>query len=331
MERISLKVIAREVGVSTATVSLVLNGKNKNGRVSMEVSRKILDKAAELNYVPNSLAKGLKMGSSKSIGLIVADISNVFFGTLALHIQNYAEKEGYTVIIGNTNEDLIEMHKMITFLNSRQVDGLIITPAEGGETLTKALIENKKPLVLVDRSFPELDVASVLIDNFKICYQSTKQLIKIGCKNPAFISYKQDQFHTNERKRGFVEAVTDASLYKSENIKEVNYHTLDADIDKSITQLIEKKDKIDGIFFATNSISVAGIKSLFNHGIIVQKDIQVMCFDESEGIVLFPFRIPYIKQPIEEMAKKALMLLIDQIEKRENSMRKYFIEAELIM
>jgi len=331
VEKVSLKVIAREVGVSAATVSLVLNGKNKNGRVSMEVSRKILDKAAELNYVPNSLAKGLKMGNSKSIGLIVADISNVFFGTLALHIQNYAEKEGYTVIIGNTNEDLIEMHKMITFLNSRQVDGLIITPAEGGELLTKALIENKKPLVLVDRSFPELDVASVLINNFEICYKSTKQLISKGCKNPAFISYRQDQYHTNERKRGFVEAVRDASLYKDENIKEVNYHTLEADIDKSITQLLGKKEKIDAIFFATNSISVAGIKSLFNHDIIVQKDIQVMCFDESEGIVLFPFRIPYIKQPIEEIAKKALKLLIDQIEKSDSSQKKFFIDAELII
>lgn len=93
MEKVSLKVIAKELGVSAATVSLVLNGKNKNGRVSEEMSKKIIDKAAELHYIPNSLAKGLKMGHSKSIGLIVADISNVFFGTLALHIQNYARKK----------------------------------------------------------------------------------------------------------------------------------------------------------------------------------------------------------------------------------------------
>ena len=90
MEKVSLKVIANELGVSIATVSLVLNGKNKKGRVSEAVSQKILEKAAELNYVPNSLAKGLKMGHSKTIGLIVADISNVFFGTLALYVQNYS-------------------------------------------------------------------------------------------------------------------------------------------------------------------------------------------------------------------------------------------------
>ncbi len=330
VEKVSLKVIAREVGVSIATVSLVLNGKNKNGRVSKEMSVKILDKAAELNYIPNSLAKGLKMGHSKSIGLIVADISNVFFGTLALHIQNYAEKEGYTVVIGNTNEEPDEMQKMITFLNSRQVDGLIITPAEGGESLIAELIGDKIPLVLVDRSFPELDVASVLINNFQICYRSTQQLLDRGSRNVAFISYKQNQFHTNERKRGFVEAAQEKGIYKAENIREVRYHHLNEDVDKVITQLLRKKEKIDAIFFATNSISVAGVRSLFKHGLVAQKDIQVMCFDESEGIVLFPFRIPYIKQPIEEMAKKALKLLIDQIEKKGTTLNQLFIEAELI-
>jgi LacI family transcriptional regulator len=331
VERVSLKDIAKAVGVSTATVSLVLNGKNKKGRVSKGMSDKILEKAKELNYVPNSLAKGLKMGHSKTIGLIVADISNVFFGTLALHIQNYAEKEGYTVVIGNTNEKLEEMQKMITFLNSRQVDGLIITPAEGSKELTLKLIERNRPLVLVDRSFPELHVSSVLINNYEISYYSTQQLINRGCKNPAFVSYKQDQFHTNERKRGFIKAVKEAGIYKTENVKEVRYQYLDDDINNAIYELINNVEKNDGIFFATNSLSIAGIKSLLKHNIDIQKDVQVMCFDESEAFNLLPFSIPFIKQPIEEMAKKALKLLINQIEKKGNEIEKSFIDAQLIM
>jgi LacI family transcriptional regulator len=128
-----------------------------------------------------------------------------------------------------------------------------------------------------------------------------------------------------------VEAVKAASLFKPENIKEVNYHSLEADIDKSISQLLQNKEKVDAIFFSTNSISVAGIKSLFKNNIIVQKDIQVMCFDESEGILLFPFHIPYIKQPIEEMAKKALKLLIEQIENKNRSNSTFLIDAQLIL
>lgn len=330
MEKVSLKVIAKELGVSAATVSLVLNGKNKNGRVSEEMSKKIIDKAAELHYIPNSLAKGLKMGHSKSIGLIVADISNVFFGTLALHIQNYAEKEGYTVIIGNTNEKLEEMEKIITFLNSRQVDGLIITPAEGSEVLIESVLKGKKPLVLIDRGFPDLNVPSVLINNYEICYRSTKQLIDQGFKNLAFITYRQDQFHTNERKRGFIEAMKDAGLFTPDHVKEVSYQYLNEDMDKAISQLLKCEKKVDAIFFATNTISMAGVKSLFKRGMLIQKDIQVMCFDETDAINLFPFRVPFIKQPIEEMAKSALELLIDQIEKKEVKNQKLFLEAELI-
>ncbi|MDR2815260.1 MAG: LacI family transcriptional regulator [Proteiniphilum sp.] len=330
MEKVSLKVIARELGVSAATVSLVLNGKNKNGRVSEEMSQKIIDKAAELNYIPNSLAKGLKMGHSKSIGLIVADISNVFFGTLALHIQNYAEKEGYTVIIGNTNEKLEEMEKMITFLNSRQVDGLIITPAEGSEVLIGSILESKKPVVLVDRGFPELNVSSVLINNYEVCYHSTRLLINKGYKKPVFITYKQDQFHTNERKRGFVEAMKDAGLFNPYHVKEVSYQCLEKDMEKAISQLLKYKRKVDAIFFATNTISMAGVKSLLKRGLLIQKDIQVMCFDETDAMNLFPFKVPFIKQPIEEMAKRSLELLIGQIENKDIKPRKLFLEAKLI-
>ncbi|MEA4916958.1 LacI family DNA-binding transcriptional regulator [Proteiniphilum sp.] len=331
MEKVSLKIIAKELGVSAATVSLVLNGKNKNGRVSDEMSKKIIDKASELHYIPNSLAKGLKMGHSKSIGLIVADISNVFFGTLALHIQNYAEKEGYTVIIGNTNEKLEEMEKIISFLSSRQVDGLIITPAEGSEVLIDSIFKSKKPLVLVDRCFPELNVPSVLINNYEVCYRSTKQLIDQGYKNMAFITYRQDQFHTNERKRGFIEAMYNNGLYDPHYVKEVSYQCLEKDMDKAISQLLKSEKKVDTIFFATNTISIAGVKSLLKHGISIQKDIQVMCFDETDAINLFPFRVPFIKQPIEEMAKKALELLIVQIEKKDVETHKFFLEAELFI
>lgn len=322
--------IANEVGVSAATVSLVLNGKNSNGRVSGEMSQKIIDKATELNYIPNSLAKGLKMGHSKSIGLIVADISNVFFGSLALHIQNYAEKEGYTVIIGNTNEKLEQMDNIITFLNSRQVDGLIITPAEESKDLIQSVINNKIPIVLLDRSFPELDVPSVLIDNYEICYRATKQLLQKGFKNPAFITYKQNQFHTNERKRGFIEAINESGIKNSDNVKDVSYQNLEIDVDNAISQLLNCDPKIDTIFFATNSISIMGLKSLFKNGMFIQKDIQVMCFDESDAIDIFPFKVPFIKQPIQMMAKKALDLLIAQIESKNCEAQKLLLEAELI-
>ena len=330
MEKVSLKVIANQLGVSTATVSLVLNGKNKKGRVSEQTSRKIMDKAAELNYMPNSLAKGLKMGRSKTIGLIIADISNVFFGTLALHIQRYAEKEGYIVIIGNTNEKPEEMEKMIRFLNSHQVDGLIIAATEDSEWLIKKLSDAKIPLVLVDRTYPDIHVHSVVINNFNISYLAVKQLIKKGCKNIALITYKEKHHHIDERKRGYTEALKNENLLNKESIFEVRYEFLKSDIENTISTLIHKKPRIDGFFFATNTISTLSVKQLLKNNIDIFNDIKIVCFDENEAYDLLPFPISYIRQPIEEMAKQSVESLIDQIDKKNKQYNKSIIAAELI-
>lgn len=330
MEKVSLKIIANQLGVSIATVSLVLNGKNKNGRVSETTSQKILKKAAELNYTPNSLAKALKMGRSKTIGLIVADISNTFFGTLALHIQQYAEKEGYIVIIANTNEKLEEMKKMIRFLNSRQVDGLIIAATEDSEELIKKIIDSKIPLVLVDRNYPDLSVPSVTINNFEISRLAVKHLIKQGCKNIGFVTYKEKHYHIDERRRGYIEALKEENLFNKDNISEVRYDFLKTDIEKAISSFIKRKPRIDGFFFATNSISTLCVKQLLNNNIDIFNDVKITCFDENDAYYLLPHAIAYVKQPIEGMAKQSVKSIINQIEKIDTEIRSSVIKAELI-
>lgn len=331
MKKVLLKTIANELGVSSATVSLVLNGKNKNGRVSKELSKKILDKAAELNYVPNTLAKSLKVGKSRTIGLIIADISNLFFGALALHIQSFAQQNGYTVIIGNTNEQLSEMEHMINFLLARQVDGFIITPTEKSGTLLKKLRSSNIPLVLVDRYFPELNVSSVLINNYEISYKSTEVLINKGCKNIGIVTYKQDHHHVNERKKGVIDALKNAGIFNPNNIEEVRYEYLKDDISVAIMKMLSASPKIDGIFFTTNSISINGVKALINNNIVIQKDIQIMCFDENDAFYILPYAVPFIKQPIKDIAKTSIDLLIEQIENSNEETKNIVLEGELVL
>ena len=327
MEKVSLKKIASDLGVSIATVSIVLNGKNTNGRVSEETSKKILQRAEELNYTPNSFAKGLKMGKSKTIGLIVADISNVFFGKLALYIQNEAEKNGYAVIIANTNEESSEMDKLVKLLKSRQVDGLIITPPAGSEKTIQRLVMEKTPMVLVDRSFPDINVSSVVINNFEISYYAISKLIENGFKNIALITYKQTLFHINERNRGYIEATKKANLFNEKSIKMVRYEYLNKDMEIVINELLSEKVPVDAIYFTTNSISISGIKELYKQK--YQSNIQLMCFDESDAFYILPLNIPFIKQPIKEMAKKAMESLTEQMEMKNYSVKNCVIKAEL--
>lgn len=311
MRKVSIKDIAQKAEVSNATVSLVLSGKGKKGRVSEEKTRQIMQIAKELNYQPNGLARSLQSGRSQTIGLLVADISNPFFGSLAFYIQEQMEKSGYAVIIMNTNESDLQMRKMLDILNNRQVDGYIIVPTEHGEPYVRELVENQLPLVLIDRYFPALQTYSVMVDSYQASFQATRLLIDKGCKKIAFMMYQSIQSHMNERKYGYVDALRQAGLYDESLVKCVDFSTLKQDVSEVITSLLDLK--VDGILFATNTISLLGLHALFDRGVKIPEQIQLVCFDRSEAFEFMPHPIPYIQQPIEVMARKAADLLIEQM------------------
>lgn len=317
MKKVSIKDIAQVVGVSTATVSLVLTGKNKNGRVSKDMSEKIKKIAQEMNYQPNRLAMSLQSGRSQTIGLLVADISNPFFGSLALYVQEEMEKAGYAVIIMNTDESDLQMERMINLLRSRQVDGFIIVPTEFGEKNICELMNHRIPLVLIDRYYPSLPVNSVLIDNYQVAYEACRYLIDIHCNKIALLIYENNQPHMTERERGYTNALKEAGLYDERLVKRVRYRSMNEDIIGAITWLAQERKDMDGILFATNTIAMTGIKQLLNLNFRIEEDVHVVCFDKSDAFDFMPVFIPYIHQPIADMGRLASQLLIKQIEEEE--------------
>lgn len=313
--RVSIKDIAIKVGVSNATVSLVLNGKEKEGRIRKEVAEKVLQAAKDLNYEPNNFARGLRMGHSNTIGLILADISNSFFANIAFYIQEYAEEYGYSVIITNTNESGKKMEKMIHILKSRQVDGFIIVPTEDGEDYVNELSKTKTPIVLLDRYFPNLPISHIVVNNYHASFNAANLLIDSGCKNSGLIIYNNKLPHMQDREKGYMEALTKKNCYNPALTKKITYSNIEQDISNAIEELLKENPKVDGIFFASNSISVIGIKHLLKLGVRIPEDIQVVCFDKNDAFDFIPFRIPYVQQPIQEMSKKSVEVLMEQIKK----------------
>jgi len=331
MKRTSIKDIAQAVGVSAATVSIVLTGKAKNGRVSKDMAEKIRTVAKEMNYQPNRLARSLQSGQSQTIGLLIADIVNPFFANLAFHIQEEMRKAGYAVIIMNTDEDSQQMEEMIDLMQCRQVDGFIIVPAESGEQSIRQLVDYRVPLVLIDRYYPDIQTNNVLIDNFDASYQATQYLIRQGCKNIALLIYDTKQPHMEGRMKGYMEAMQEAGLYKDSLIKKVSYKHITEDIHKELQTVSEKKELIDGILFGTNTIAVEGLKQLFKLNIKVPEDIRIVCFDKSDIFEFLPFPVPYIQQPIQTIARMASRLLLEQIEETvSQDGSTYRLPAELI-
>jgi len=312
-KRTSLKDIAEKVGVSTALVSYVINGQEKEKRVGKEVVKKIRAAAVELNYQPNQIARSLRQGSTKTIGLIVADIANPFFGNLARVIEDEASKQGYTVIFGSSDEDSGKMGALVNILINRQVDGFIIVPAEGTDLQIKALQEKKIPLVLTDRYFRDVTTNYVVLDNFGATYDAISYLIERGYKKIGMISYKSNLIHMQERVRGYMEAMNANTLGNEIRIEEIRYNHGRMDVEIAMNKLVSGDKKINAILFATNALTISGLYSVQKLGLKIPEELAIIGFDGNEAFDFFYTPLTYIEQPIEEMGKEAVRALIEQI------------------
>ncbi|MBS9464173.1 LacI family DNA-binding transcriptional regulator [Flagellimonas sp. 389] len=328
-KRVSLKDIAKKAGVSIATVSYVLS-KQKNSGVSEEVSDKIRKIAKELNYRPNQIAKSLQSGKSHTIGLIVADISNPFFAQIARIVEDEAKKNGYTVIFGSSDEKASKSGDLIKFLLNRQVDGFIIAPSEASENQLQQLKEQKVPFVLIDRYFPEIETNFVAIDNQKAAFEAVSRLKANGKERIGMIAYDTKLHHMKERVKGYRDALT-SEKYQDQLLQEVEFSKIKEDVPKAIDKLLSGEYPVDAIFFATNTLGVTGLKYFNEQNINVPDDIAVIVFDESEAFDFFYCPLTFVQQPLSDLAKKAVNVLAEQINKPTDKVSKIYLNTKLVI
>ena len=311
-KKVSLKDIANKVGVSTAAVSYVLNGLEKEKRVGADVVKRIKQAAKELNYQPNQIARSLRKGATSTIGLIVADIANPFFGHLARIIEDEAIRYNYTVIFGSSDESCSKSESLLdTFLN-RQVDGFIIVPSEGCDEQVRSLWKKNIPVVLIDRYIRELETNYVILDNFNAVYDSVTHLLSKGHKRISLIVYRSSLIHMEERIRGYVRSMSDHGLDDFICIEEVTYHSMNDEMD-GVIRRISQEDKTDALIFATNALSLAGLYALKKYQIKVPDELAIVGFDGNEAFDFFDPPLTYIQQPLEEMGQLAVQLLVSQL------------------
>jgi LacI family transcriptional regulator len=309
-KRVSLKDIANKVGVSIALVSYVMNGQEKEKRVSAEVVKKIREAAEELNYQPNQIARSLRMKSTKTIGLIVADIANPFFSQLARIIENEASTNGYTVIFGSSDEDPFKLESLINTLLSRQVDGFIIVPTEGAMGQIRELTKMKIPYVLVDRFFPEINANHVVLDNYRATYDAVSHMIKEGYCNISLFAYELSLVHMKERIRGYREAMEDNQLDESIHVIEVRPEYYREDIGKAFDEIIASAKENKALIFATNALSVYGLYCIQKKSLKIPDDITFFGFDGGESFDLYDPPLSFVQQPLEEMGKESFNVLM---------------------
>jgi LacI family transcriptional regulator len=310
MKKASLKDIAESLGVSKALVSLVLNDKGDERGINRQTQERVRLKAKELNYIPNQYARGLRIGRTNTIGVIVPDISNIFYGKLCKSIEQEAYSKGYNLIISNTYEDTQKEKKLISDLINRNIDGLILASSFDSKNEIDDLREDDFPLVLVDRVFEDFDVDSISVSNKEGAAKAIEFLYRKGVKKPVCFTISPVYISSiTERIKGYLGALNsqlDAKLFQ------IPHNNIDEGVTNALLEL--RNQDYDGIFCVNNNIAKAILKVLANPGLEDLQNLKMISFDDIEIFDIVSPKISSISQPIEEIGKSAVSMLLDRFE-----------------
>lgn len=315
-----MKDIANELGVSVALVSYVLNGK-KTEKINAHTAAKIKSLAAEMNYSPNQIAKSLKTNKTFTLGLIVADISNLFYSSIAKYIEEEANEYGYHVIYGSAHENPDRFDSILNLLLSRQVDGFILAIPENAEQWIRVLTDFNQPFVVIDRKFDAFPYApSIILDNLDASRRIVTHLVDNGFKRPGMVTINRNLVHLKERKAGYVNTCMELL-----NQEPFVYELEEGRMEEQMQEVIQNsvfRDKVDSLCFFTNKIAMAGLSEIAAIDLEVPNQLGIVCFDEAVAYKLFRTPITYFRQPIQEMSKAAVDYLIDRIDNKGTRLEK---------
>jgi LacI family transcriptional regulator len=307
----SLKIIADKSGVSKTTVSFVLNGRGDEKNISAETQQRVLETAKMLDYVPNHLARSLSMGRSFTIGFIVPDISNPFFGKIARLVEHFAEKRGYSVMVASTDERPDKEKKILeTFIN-RQIDGIIIAPVTDLSDVALKQI----PLVCFDRIYSRQAETGVAINNKETAQQLTQSLVNKGHQRISLVALSSQLPNIQERITGYKKALVQNGIDIVERlIVEVDEHNKKASTRKVIKELLDEVNAPTGYLFLNNVLAAEAIWTVNKYH---ANKINGLHFASFDNLDLFDYALPKVisaLQPGEDIARNCVDLLCYQID-----------------
>jgi LacI family transcriptional regulator len=338
--KITLKQIAKELDVSISTVSKAL-------RNSIEISEDTRDKiqafAKLYNYRPNNIALSLKNRKTKTIGIIIPEIVHHFFSKVIRGIELVANKRGYNVIVGLSNESFDKEVINMQMLANGSIDGFILSISK--ETLLQQdyhhfneTINQGMPIVMFDRVVNEINCDKVIIDDLKGSKNAVNKLLDNGCKHVAIITTKDYVSVGRLRTQGYLEAFEEHKMSPNANlilkvddalVSEDHIESLEAEVE----QLFKNNKKIDGVFAVNELYAIIAMKVARKLGLKIPEDVQFIGFTDG---VLSKHATPSlttVSQHGQQMGEKAAELLIDKLEKedQEEHYQTVVIETELIL
>lgn len=315
MKKTTISDIAKKADISVTAVSLVLS--NRPNRISKKTKQKIYDAVKELNYIPNSYAQGLVTQKSKVIGLIIPDIENAYFASISKAASEYAEKNGYIVLLLNSNDSHKLNLSQIRTLIQRNVDGfLLVMPnesyyPENEKELKEVLSKIHLPYVLIDRVYSGFNSNKVYFDNVEGGYLATKHLIDSGHRRIACITGPKKTYSSIERFMGYQKALEENHIKTDFSIVvEGDYHLISGKDGMNILL----KQNFDAVFCFNDLMAYGAIIALHDNNKSIPEDCSIIGYDNYTSITMTETYLDSIDQDSHALAKEGAKMLLNCIE-----------------
>jgi LacI family transcriptional regulator len=308
--RITMRDIAKEAGVSLATVSNVINGTK---RVADEKYKKIMDVVQKYNYVPNSMAQNLRQQNSMTAALVVSSFPDSYITSIVNAIGERAQEYGYHLLFINTNEKEEYEKESIKMLTSKMIDGLILSPTSSNTVHLQPLINQHFPIVLVNRYDPHLtSVPRVTADDFQAGFVGTNHLINHGHKNIGVIYNFPNVTTTTERLEGYKNALKLAGLSFNEKFLVQGYGTIEHGA-KATEELLRANKEITALFILSDRMTIGAIWTLKNMSLKWPDDIALIGYNDFEASAIIEPPITNVSLTPDTIGKTAFDALLNKM------------------
>lgn len=303
---VSMKDIARESGVSVATVSRVLNG---SATVREELRARVLSSVEKLGYQPNMVARSLRMRKTMVIGVIIPNILNPFFTDIVRGVEDAALKAGYVVTVLSSDQSLAKERRYLQLLRNRMVDGVLIAVAHQRESDLTPLVERGLPVVLVDRSLDGAPFDRVTVDTWRGAYLGAELLIQRGYRRIAFLGGPNSVSTAADKLAGYRAALEDYGVQIDERLVLEGDYTEASGHDLG-RRLLDMPDRPDAVLVANNLMTLGFYTIVREYGLRVPHEIAFVGFDDRPWAALAIPPITMIDQPTYELGRSATEMLL---------------------
>ena len=328
---IKLKDVAKKAKVSEATASLVLN---RRKGVNAATRERVLLAAKALGYTPNSIARGLAMRRTRSIGLVVTDVENPFFGSVTRFVDEYVLARGCTLVLSVSKDDLALEEKIISYFIGKRVEGVIIVPAITRRTnfsYFEDLDRHKIPYVFVTTYYPGIEGDCVMTDLKKGSYQLARYLIDLGHRDVLFLaSHDRTVPVSSLRIEGVQKAFAQAGL-PADDVRVVECDRANFSCGYAVTKAALERRKPDAIIGVNDIVALGAERAVREMGYAIPGDVSVCGYDDLIFSRISEIPLTTVKQDVQHLCRKAVDVLFERIQGANTGTRILKIPPELVI